>query len=53
MTDIIDRLTTPAKCEQLAKNVPKENPELAIRAPRHTAHCSRSHTARSPFCYLL
>ena len=34
MTDIIGRLTTPAECEQLAKNVQKDNPELAIRAHR-------------------
>ena len=34
MTDIIDRLTTPDECEQLAKNVQKDNPELAIRAHR-------------------
>ena len=34
MRDIIERLTTPAECEQLAKNVQKDYPELAIRAHR-------------------
>lgn len=34
MADIIDRLTTPEECEQLAKNVQKENPKLAIRSHR-------------------